>query len=144
MRDAVREVETLMQHSRVIRLMDPNMGASNSGADRDLTWQREFDLVGLHFDLANDSSVGRARLNDFLKPDPHFMRPRFRIDISCKDAIFQMKRYVWKDRKQADSGDMLQVPLDKHDDYPALFKYLMNYLPTSENTALSVVRRNRR
>src|SRR6185295_15354002 len=37
-RDAVREVETLMQHSRVIRLMDPNMGASNSGADRDLTW----------------------------------------------------------------------------------------------------------
>lgn len=142
-RDAVKEVEGRMQHKFVTRLMDPNMGASPSGAKRELTWQMEFDNVGLHFDLADDSSVGRARLNDFIKPDPHFKRTRFRIDCSCKDAIFQMKRYVWDDRKNEERKDILQEPLKKNDDYPALFKYLMNSLPTSATVVPTVHKRDR-
>jgi hypothetical protein len=132
-RDTVQEVEAHFQYYHMARLMDPNMGASPSGGkDRDLTWQTEFDNVGLHFDLANDSSVGRARLNEFLKPDPQFRRPRFRMDTSCSDAAFQMKRYVWDDKKHSDTRDQSQLPLKKHDDYPALFKYFMNRMPTTE------------
>jgi hypothetical protein len=142
-RDAVKEVEDIHQWYSVSRLMDPNMGASPSGAKRELTWQMEFDNVGLHFDLADDSGVGRSRLNDFLKPDKIFMRPRFRINTSCTDAIFQMKRYVWDDPKKSERKDIKQVPLQKHDDYPALFKYLMNRLPTSGNAVPRVHRRNR-
>ena len=142
-RDTVREVEQDIHANFVTRLMDPNMGASPSGATRELTWQREFDNVSLHFDLADDSGVGRARLNEFIKPDVKFMRSRFRIDPSCADAIFQMKRYVWADHKQAENKDVSQVPLQKHDDFPTLFKYLMNYLPTSGTAAPSVYRRNR-
>jgi hypothetical protein len=142
-RDTVKEIESRMQHNFVTRLMDPNMGASASGATRELTWQMEFDNVGVHFDLADDSSVGRARLNDFIKPDRYFKRTRFRIDCGCKDAIFQMKRYVWDDRKNEDRKDILQEPLKKNDDYPALFKYLMNYLPTSGTIVPKVHRRDR-
>lgn len=142
-RDICKEVEATLPHSRVIRIMDPNMGLSPSGATRELTWQREFDNVGLHFDLADDSSVGRARLNDFIKPDPQFMRSRFRVDPSCEDFIFQMKRYVWADHKNAENKDISQVPMQKHDDYPALAKYLMNYLPTGEASAPAVHRRDR-
>jgi len=119
------------------------MGGSPSGATRELTWQREFDNVGLHFDLADDSSVGRARLNDFIKPDPYFKRTRLRADPSCTDVAFQMKRYVWADRKNEEGKDQMQVPLALHDDYPALLKYLMNYLPTSANMTPKVYRRER-
>jgi hypothetical protein len=143
-RDVVHEVEEQFKFYHVARLMDPNMGASPSGGkDRDITWQSEFDLVGLHFDLANDSSIGRARLNDFLKPDPQFRRPRFRMDVSCTDAAFQMKRYVWADKKQSDTQDQAQVPLRKHDDFPSLFKYLMNRMPTSENSVPQPYKRDR-
>jgi hypothetical protein len=142
-REVVKEVEAYLKCQQVVRIMDPNMGASPSGAKRELTWQREFDNVGLHYDLGDDSGVGRARLNTFIKPDSQFMRARFRIDPSCEDAIFQMKRYVWSDHKNAENKDVAQTPLSKHDDYPALFKYLMNYLPTSGNMAPPAVKRQR-
>jgi hypothetical protein len=142
-RDTVREVEEDLKHQFITRLMDPNMGASPSGATRELTWQREFDNVNLHFDLADDSDVGRARLNEFLKPDAVFMRPRFRIDTSCSDAVFQMKRYVWADHKHAEQKDISQKPLQKHDDFPTLFKYLMNYMPVGTSAGPTVYRRPR-
>jgi hypothetical protein len=142
-RDSVREVEEQLQFNTVFRLMDPNMGASPSGAVREFTWQMEFDKVGLHFDLAVDSDVGRARLNDFLKPDPSFMRPRFRLDPSCVTGIFQMKRYVWAEHMLADRLDVKQVPLAKNDDFPTLFKYLMNHNPTHLTTTPVVYQRDR-
>lgn len=142
-RDAVKDVEDDMQPYHVARLMDPNMGASPSGAKRDLTWQMEFDNVGLHFDLASDSDVGRARLNEFLKPDDQFMRPRFRIDVNCQLAIFQMKRYVWTEHKKMEQHDIKQIPLAKHDDYPTLFKYLMNMRPTSSGVQPRTYKRDR-
>lgn len=142
-RDAVAAKEAKFQYRYIRRLMDPNMGASPSGAERELTWQMEFDKVGLHFDLAIDSSVGRARLNDFIKPDRQFRRTRFRVDPSCEEAIFQMNRYVWADRKNEELKDQSQEPLKKNDDFPSLFKYLMNDLPTGEATAPTVMRRNR-
>lgn len=142
-RDTVREVEQALKSAFISRLMDPNMGASPSGAKRELTWQTEFDQVGLHFDLADDSAIGRARLNDYLKPDKATMRPRFRIDPSCSDAIFQMKRFVWADHKNQDNKDIAQVPLAKHDDYPALFKYLMNRLPNVATQQPTIYKRPR-
>jgi len=142
-KDKVLEIEEEMQHLSVTRLMDPNMGGSPSGAVREVTWQDEFDGVGLRFDLADDSGVGRARLNDFIKPDPYFKRPRFRVDPSCEDAIFQMKRYVWKDPKDQEGKDQSQEPLRVHDDFPTLFKYLMNYLPSSHSVTHNVYRRDR-
>ena len=142
-REAIKEFETKAQYRSIQRLMDPNMGASPSGAKRELTWQKEFDDVGYHFDLADDSSVGRVRLNDFIKPDRQFKRTRFRIDPSCDDATFQMKRYVWADHKNQEGKDVVQVPLALHDDFPALFKYLMNRLPTGGNFTPTIVKRDR-
>jgi len=142
-RDEVANVEARLQHKYITRIMDPNMGASPSGAKRQVTWQDEFDNVGLHFDLGDDSSVGRARLNDFIKPDRAFRRPRFRMDPSCDDAILQMTRYVWADHKNAENKDISQEPLKKDDDFPTLFKYLMNYMPSGMQQAPSVYRRDR-
>jgi hypothetical protein len=142
-RDEVKAIEERLQHKYVTRIMDPNMGASPSGARREITWQNEFDNVGLHFDLGDDSSVGRARLNDFIKPDRSFKRTRFRLDPSCADAILQMCRYVWADHKNADNKDVSQEPLKKMDDFPTLFKYLMNSMPTGSMTAPAVYKRDR-
>lgn len=142
-RTTVEGIEAELGFTSVTRLMDPNMGRSPSGAVREVTWQDEFDGVGLRFDLADDSGVGRARLNDFIKPDPYFKRPRFRVDPSCADAIFQMKRYVWKDPKDQEGKDQSQEPLRVHDDFPTLFKYLMNYLPKAVSIEHAVYRRNR-
>jgi hypothetical protein len=142
-KDMCDAVEARLGVRHIVRLMDPNMGASPSGAERDITWQDEFDGVGLRFDLADDSSVGRARLNDFIRPDAYFKRPRFRIDPSCTDAIFQMKRYVWKDHKDSEGKDQPQEPMRINDDFPTLFKYLMNFMPTAASFSPSVVRRQR-
>jgi phage terminase large subunit-like protein len=142
-RDEVRLIEERLQHKHIARVMDPNMGAQPSGAKRELTWQMEFDNVGLHFDLGDDSSVGRARLNTFIKPDRDFRRTRLRIDPSCDDVIFQMTRYVWADHKNADHKDISQEPMRKHDDFPTLLKYLMNYLPSGLSTTPAVYKRTR-
>ncbi len=142
-RDAVKDFEDSAQYYQMSRLMDPNMGASPSGAKREITWQSEFDDVGLHFDLASDSDVGRSRLNDFLKPDPIFMRPRFRLDVDCTLAAFQMKRYVWEDRKNNENKDIKQVPLAKNDDFPTLFKYFMNLKPVGSTGQPVIYKRQR-
>lgn len=143
-RDAVTGIEAELQPLLVYRLMDPNMGASPSGAVREVTWQMEFDTVGLHFDLADDSDVGRARLNTLLKADPYFRRPRFRIDTGCTTSIFQMKRYVWADHAKVDGRDVKQKTLPKNDDFPTMFKYLMNRLPDSADIIEPVVYRKPR
>lgn len=142
-RDTVHEVEGRLQHNYVTRLMDPNMGASPSGAKRELTWQNEFDNVGLRFDLADDSSVGRARLNDFIKPDKATRWTRLRVDPSCGDLVFQMCRHIWADHKQQEGKDQKQEILRVNDDFPALLKYLMNYLPTSTASAPTIHKRSR-
>ena len=64
-------------------LFDPNMGRSPSGTDRETTWQDAFDKAGLVCDLADDSDVGRAQLNVYLRPDPDTRRPRIHWDRSA-------------------------------------------------------------
>lgn len=142
-RDEVDRIESDLQFRHVTRLMDPNMGASPSGAKRGITWQDEFDTVGLRFDLADDSSVGRARMNDFIKPDRLFRRPRLRVDPSCTDLIFQMKRYVWDDPKQQEGKDVVQTPLRVNDDFPTLLKYLFNFLPNASSAVPTVHKKDR-
>lgn len=113
------------------RLIDPNMGRSPSSAtNRTTTWQDDFDAVGLTTDLADDSDVGRGRLNDYLKPDPDTQRPRVHVHPRCANTIFQLKRYVWADYKQTEERDQKQKPKDKYDDYPTLLKYLLNTSPS--------------
>ncbi len=41
-----------------------------------------------------------------------------------------MKRYVWDDFRRNTDRDQKQLPKDKHDDYPTLLKYLMNFEPS--------------
>ena len=112
-----------------LRLMDPNMGRSPSGARREVTWQDEFEAAGLRMDLADDSDVGRKRVNQYLKPDPHTRRPRLVFHSRCRNAATQFKRYVWDDFKRSANRDLKQQPKDKYSDYPTLLKYLLNYLP---------------
>lgn len=128
-RDMVFGIEESRQFNVCLRLMDPNMGRS-PGMKRDITWQDEFQSVGLQVDLADDSDVGRKRLNQYLKPDPHTRRPRIMLHSRCIKSATQMKRYVWDDFRRSADRDLKQTPKPKYDDYPTLFKYLLNYEPT--------------
>ena len=113
------------------RIIDPNMGASPASTKRDVSWQDEFASAGLPCDLGMDSSVGRMRVDEYLKPDALTKRPRLRFhDAHCALAIYQMKRFVWDDYKNKETRDQKQTPKPKYDDYPALLKYLMNDMPT--------------
>ena len=109
--------------------MDPNMGASPSGARREVTWQDEFDAAGLRIDLADRSDAGRKRVNRYLKPDPSTRRPRLIFHQRCIRTATQMKRYVWDDYRRSTDRDLKQQPKDKYSDYPTLLKYLLNAEP---------------
>jgi hypothetical protein len=111
------------------RLMDPNMGRSPSGQRREISWQDEFSAAGLNCDLADDSGVGRSRVNNMLKPDPQTMRPRISIHPRCKDTIYQMNRFSWSDYSKNVDRDQKQEPSDKYSDYPAMLRYLANSDP---------------
>jgi len=126
---AVNTLERKYGWSSIYRMMDPNMGRSPSGTERGITWQDEFSNVGLVFDLADDSDVGRARLNEYLKPDPQLGRPMITFSADVDAVIFQLKRYVWADARRL-SSPKRQTPKPEYDDYPTLLKYLMNRLPT--------------
>jgi hypothetical protein len=124
----VYERERELDLNVVFRFMDPNMRATGSraGEDRDLTWQDEFDMVGLPLALANDSRVGRGRVNRDLEPDRATQRPVIRIHSRCTTTIHQFKRYVWEDWRLNLEKAEKQVPKAKDDDYPTLWKYFEN------------------
>lgn len=113
----------------VRRLMDPNMGLSVCGVHREINWQTEFSRSGLSCDLADDSGVGRARLNEYLKCDPNLRQPRLHIHSRCKLTITQMNRYMWDNFKQDLQRDQKQIPKAKYDDFPNNLKYLVNSDP---------------
>lgn len=128
-RDATFQLEQQLRLNIVRRVGDPNMLASPASAERDTTWLEAFARAQLNIDLADDGDVGRAKLNEYLRPDPRTRRPRIRWHVRCAPAIGQMKRFVWGEYKRGDERDVKQVPKDKHDDYPALCRYLMNLGP---------------
>ena len=129
----VDEIEESMGLDVRLRLMDPNMGRSPSGVRREVTWQDEFEAAGLNCELAEDSDVGRKRVNQYLKPDHHTYRPRLMFHSRCRNASLQMRRYVWDDFKRSADKDLKQQPKQKYSDHPTLLKYLLNYLPTFRN-----------
>ena len=114
----------------VHRVIDPNMALSPASAKRGVNWRDEFDAAGLVCSLADDSHVGRERLNQYLKPDTGRWQPRIHFHPRCAATIHQIKRHVWQDRKLGSERALIQIPKDKDDDYPALLKYLMNESPT--------------
>lgn len=128
-RDMVFAIEKDMGLSVGQRLMDPNMGASPAGRRRDISWQVEFEECGLYMELADDSAVGRSRINGRLKPDKVSGAPRLHFHPRCQNTIDQMKRYTWDDFKLSTEKGQKQVPRDKYDDYPTMLKYLGNAEP---------------
>lgn len=147
-RQYVDEVEGSLGLRVGLRLMDPNMGGSRwSGAHDGISWQDEFEQAGLRCDLADDSGVGRKRINTLLKPDDRTRRPRIQIHQQrCPVTIQQMQRYVWDDFRASLEKDQKQVPKTKNDDFPTLLKYLANADPTFRflQVGPQVVRRRRR
>jgi hypothetical protein len=112
------------------RFMDPNMGRSPASARRGITWQDEFQAAGLMCDLADDSDVGRKRIDEYLRPDADTLEPRIHIATRCQKTIHQMKRFVWDDYRRTLEKDLKQKPKEKNDDFPTLMKYLLNVDPT--------------
>ena len=123
------QIEESLGFSTSTYLMDPNMGASPASARRNVTWQDEFAEAGLPCDLADDSDVGRKRVNEFLRPDTRTWRPRLHVHLRCQGVIYQMKRYTWDEHRYRGERELKQTPRPKYDDYPSLLKYLMNYQP---------------
>ncbi|GAG06092.1 unnamed protein product, partial [marine sediment metagenome] len=117
------------------RLIDPNMGmASASGRHREITWEEEFASCGLRCDLAeNDKQgdgVGIDRVNTHLKPDRRTRDVRIHIHRDrCPTTVEQMLRYCWADYKKSAEKDQKQQTRDKYDDFPTLFRYLLNSNP---------------
>lgn len=146
LREEVRKFEGDMGFNVALRLGDPNMLRSPANADRSTLWIDEFRNAGLQIELADDSDVGRTRLNEYLKPDPRTRRPRIAIHRRCTMVIQQLKRFVWSDFKRQDDRDIKQVPRDKHDDFPALLRYCLNYNPNFRLLAggAPIIRGNRR
>ena len=130
LRDGISRLEGDMGLNVVRRLGDPNMLQSPASADRHTTWLDAFRAVGLALELADDSDVGRGRLNAYLKPDGRTRRPRIVVHRRCRMTIFQIKRFTWQDYKRRDERDLKQVPREKYDDAPALLKYLLNTDPS--------------
>ena len=127
----VEAYETNNQLMVMMRLMDPNMAEQPAAASRarDTSWVEEFGAAGLRCDLASDSGVGRQRINEYLQPDRFTQRPRLTLSDICDVPIFQMKRYVWDDHKKTLEKDMKQTAKTKNDDFPTMFKYLLNAQP---------------
>jgi hypothetical protein len=128
--DRVLDLEAEHGWSSVRRLIDPNMGRSPSGTDRETTWQDAFEAVGLAYDLADDSEIGRQLVNDYLKPDEKTRVPRIAIDPRNLRTIYQMKRFSWDDYKKSMEKDQKQKVKQKNDDFPALWRYILNSNPT--------------
>lgn len=126
----VQDLERDYGWGAVSRLMDPNMGRSPSGTNRDISWQDAFDAVGMRIDLADDGEVGRRVFNEYLQPDPVTKQPRYRVDPRCVRTIYQLKRYTWKDEKRSSEKAQSQRAKQKHDDYPTMLKYLVNSSPS--------------
>lgn len=125
-KEAVQKVEEEFGLFVAARIMDPNMGASPAGARRGITWQDEFAHAGLTIDLADDSEVGRKRIDDLLRPDPHTRKPRMTWSTRCESSIQQYKRYIWDDFKKTLDKDQKQKPKTRNDDFPTMGKYLVN------------------
>lgn len=128
-RKEVEGVEINLGINTVRRLMDPNMGASPSGQRREVTWQDEFKTAGLWCDLADDSDVGRGRINTMFKVDQQTRRPRLVIHPRCKDTIYQLLRFSWADFSKKVDRDQKQAPSDKYSDKPACLRYFANSDP---------------
>lgn len=119
-------VEAELGLNVVKRLIDPSMGMQPSGQKRGVTWRDEFDSAGLYCDLADNSSVGRQRVNELLKPEETRNQPRIHIHHTCDLTIHQFKRYVWDDFRQKLEKGIKQKPKEKYDDFPTMWKYLVN------------------
>lgn len=128
-RNEAHRIEKELGLSIARRIMDPNMGASPSGQRREVSWQDEFSSAGLGCELGIDAEVGRARINQMLKPDPDTMRPRMKVHARCKDTIYQFNRYSWAEYSKNVDRDIKQTPKDRHDDKPTLVKYFANSDP---------------
>lgn len=110
----------------VKRITDPNMGQSPAGQKRGVTWRDEFAAAGLDLDLANDSSVGRQRINTMLHPDPRTLQPRLKFHPRCRDTIYEMMRYSWDNYAKNIERDVKQQPKDTYSDRPSCLKYFAN------------------
>jgi hypothetical protein len=126
----IAAVEDMYHLHIASRLIDPNMGKSVSGIKRSVTWQDEFEAVGVKCDLADDSRVGITRVNEYLKPDPYLRQPRLHIHPRCRDTISQLKKYAWDNFKYDQGRDQKQLPKPKHDDYPGNLRYMVNSEPS--------------
>jgi len=132
-REYVDRVESDLGLGIARRLIDPNMGRSPASSSRGVTWQDEFDKVGLVTDLADSSEVGRSRVNEMLIPDSVSRRPRLMINSLCTQMVFQMGRFVWDDYRQSLEKSQKQKPKEKHDDFPAILRYFANSEPSFYN-----------
>lgn len=126
MRILCDEVESQLGLRVVRRLIDPRMGGSVSGAQRDRTWQDEFDAAGLYCDagvITKEADIGRDPINTMLRPDPYTRMPRLLFHPRCVNAIQQFKRFMWDDQKDTVDRGQKQKAKDKNDDYPACLRY---------------------
>lgn len=136
-------VESSLRLRVIKRMMDPKMGKQPSSAVRGVTWKDEFDKALLYCQDADNSDVGRSRVNQYLMPDRHRLQPRLHIHPRCHRTIFQLKRYVWDDHRRSQEKELKQKAKPKYDDYPTLLRYIANDEPSYRSLNTGPVRLQR-
>jgi hypothetical protein len=125
--------------------MDPNMGLSPASSKRGVTWLDEFAAVGLNFALADDSDVGRGRINEYLRPGQAHLaaaagdRPPLPADDFPDEALC-LGQLPPRGRKRPEAGAEAEERRFSDD-----AKYLMNTNPSFNllHRGAPVVRYNR-
>jgi hypothetical protein len=104
------------------RLMDPNMGNSpaNAGAE---TFKQVFAKCGLIYrDPCDEIINGHQAVKSLLGKPSKGVRPSLYFMDICKNHIYGMKNYAWKDDRKAISG-ISEKPELVNDDFPTLMRY---------------------
>lgn len=120
--ELIKETEKAFGRQADWRLLDPNMGNSPDKAGGQ-TIKETFRKCGLIFrDPCDEIINGHQAVKSLLGNPAKGVRPSFYVMSLCKNHIFGMKNYAWKDDRKTISG-INEKPELVYDDFPTLVRY---------------------
>jgi len=131
----IRDIE-IENHERVeYRIIDPNFGPKTQGNTKTTVrddFETEARNIGfpMRFTFGDDHvSLGHKRVAEMLwydekKPISVINKPSLYICSDLSMCIYQIEHYVWPDREETSPDPSIEKPVKKHDDFPAILRYL--------------------
>ena len=131
----IRNVEIDNHEKIAYRIIDPNFGPKTQGNTKTTVrddFESESRNIGfpLRFIFGDDHvSLGHKRVTEMLwyddkKPLSIINRPSLYICDDLVMCMYQIEHYVWPDKDETMPDPMIEKPIKKNDDYPAILRYL--------------------